>query len=201
MRVISTTDVENQTGSLVTTISSGLGDSAIINSSEIQCPSCTIWSVGWYVASSPSLWCRRKRTTQLIHPNLPIPISQTLTRLVQTSFLSALTSNNLTAGLDSTPGITISIQIESAILPGGKPCSNGHVLEEVTAYTPDIVLGQEYKTNAGTTIAFPVKDGKYYVNDALIEQANVITKNDAVHFLDRLAMTAVGEKDPMRCGA
>jgi uncharacterized surface protein with fasciclin (FAS1) repeats len=94
------------------------------------------------------------------------------------------------------------VPIDSAIHHHEKLSScvcNHHVLEGVTAYTPDIVLGQAYKTKAGTTITITVKHGNYYVNDALIMQANVITKNGVVHFVDHLVGPGHDKKEDIFC--
>ncbi|PUU77238.1 FAS1 domain-containing protein [Tuber borchii] len=116
---------------------------------------------------------------------LPNTLSQSLTKLGQNLFLSALTNYNLIGVFENTPRITAFVPIDSSLSGNLSECAcKQHVLEGPPLYTPDIELGKPYTTEAGGNITIEIRNGEYTLpGGATIVKANVITKNGVVHFI------------------
>ena len=117
---------------------------------------------------------------------LPNTLSQSLIKLSQNVFLSALTKYNLLGVFEGTPRITAFAPVDSSISRNLSECAcKQHVLEGPPLYTPDIELGKSYITKAGGNITIEIKNGEYTLpGGATIVKANVITKNGVVHFIN-----------------
>ncbi|KAG0135077.1 hypothetical protein HOY82DRAFT_480505 [Tuber indicum] len=116
---------------------------------------------------------------------LPETISQSLTFLAQRTFLEALRRFNLLSLYETTPLITAFVPIDSSLSGELSECTcKHHIIRGPPLYTPDIELGRAYTTDAGGTITIEIKDGVYTLTGgAVIEKANVITKNGVVHLI------------------
>ncbi|KAG0642998.1 hypothetical protein HOY80DRAFT_1100756 [Tuber brumale] len=133
---------------------------------------------------------------------LPETIPRSLTILGQRKFLEALTRFNLLSYYETTPLITAFVPIDSSLSGELSACAcKSHIIRGQPLYTPDIDLGRAYATETGGIITIEIKNGVYTLTGgAVIEKANIITKNGVVHLI-KGNITGVCEPKPFTGGS
>jgi len=119
---------------------------------------------------------------------LPESLDSTLQKTNGSVFRNSLLQESLLDTISNTSKITVFVPGDT-VLNGGILNSSvlqQHILPNALGYTPDMYDGKTYPTQNGTTVTISIKGTDYYVNNAKIVRADVITKNGVVHFIDAL---------------
>lgn len=127
-------------------------------------------------------------------------ISSTAQALGQTTFSSLISGSNLTATLESTQFATVFLPSNAAFAAASVGTSissstasllSNHVVGGFAGYLPVLKDGAALTTQKGETLIISIRNGIYYVNDAKITQANIITENGVVHIIDKVSLQLV----------
>jgi len=127
--------------------------------------------------------------------NIPKNCTATAADAKLTSLVAAINKAELATVVDTTPEFTCFAPTNAAFEKAGVNLDEMskeeiaevlkyHAVIGTVGYSSVLEDGQEIETAQGGTIKVTVKDGKVYVNDIAVIQANVITSNGVVHVLD-----------------
>lgn len=126
--------------------------------------------------------------------NLPRNASDTAEAAKLTSLIAALQKADLVNTVDTTAGITVFAPTDAAFTAAGVDLDaisvddltkvlQYHVVKGV-AFSSDLENDQVVETLSGDSIKVSARDGKLYINDIEVAQANVALSNGVAHVLN-----------------
>lgn len=121
---------------------------------------------------------------------------------------SALSTAKLVEAVDTTPSVTIFAPTNEAFSALGFDLSTlsaaelgdilkYHVIAGTVGYSSALKDEQDVETLSGDSVKIVKRDGKIFVNEAEVVQANVILNNGVVHVINGVSSPATF--DPMIC--
>lgn len=125
----------------------------------------------------------------------PQDFTATFTATNQTSFSAGLQSSGLNSSLSHPSGVTVFSTSNSAYTAGTSNTTSSaqissllsnHVVPGFLGYLPELRDGQNLTTIGGTTLTVSIREGFYYINEARIVNADLITDNGVAHVLDKI---------------
>ncbi|OAA65387.1 beta-ig-h3 fasciclin [Niveomyces insectorum RCEF 264] len=129
---------------------------------------------------------------------LPESLSSTAALTGQTTFNSLANSSNLTSTLDNAQFVTVFLPSNAAFdaansnsstLSSSQLISN-HVVSGFVGYLPALVDGLTLTTENGGVLTVSVRNDIWYINGAIITQANLILENGVAHVIDKVLLPA-----------
>ncbi|KAF7513217.1 hypothetical protein GJ744_010613 [Endocarpon pusillum] len=126
---------------------------------------------------------------------IPQDFTTTFNATNQTSFSAGLQSTNLSSTLSHPSGVTVFSTSNSAYTAGTSNSTSpaqlssllsNHVVPGFLGYLPELRDGQNLTTVGGTTLTVSIRGGDYYINEARIVKADLITDNGVAHVLDKI---------------
>jgi uncharacterized surface protein with fasciclin (FAS1) repeats len=124
----------------------------------------------------------------------PHHVSHTAQNAGLTELVKALTKANLTAAVDTTPGLTIFAPTNDAMQAAKWETLDIATLTKVltyhvvpaVAYSTDLTNGMTVKTLEGGSLTIDVSSSGVKVNDANVAVANALVENGVVHVIDKV---------------
>lgn len=131
----------------------------------------------------------------------PESLMDTLAAKNLTSFASGIKSTNLTSVVSnpSPVGVTVFVPFNEAYNAGISPNAStsslftalsNHIVPNYLGLSPWLTNGTVLVTEAKTTLTVTIREGKYFINDAMIVAADLITTNGVAHVIDKVLATA-----------
>ncbi|ORX81814.1 FAS1 domain-containing protein [Basidiobolus meristosporus CBS 931.73] len=124
--------------------------------------------------------------------------SQTLTALNLTDFLSFTKSQKLATPIDQLVGLTYFVPENSAwkfsnLTSQGPDSAKSEVdLIRYHVITPSLIFTQQmsdqdqYISGSGGNLTIRIRDGRIFVNNAIIKKGNILLSNGVLHVIDRV---------------
>ncbi|OCL04242.1 FAS1 domain-containing protein [Glonium stellatum] len=127
----------------------------------------------------------------------PESLMDTLAAKNLTSFASGIKSTNLTSVVSnpSPVGVTVFVPFNEAYNAGISPNAStsslftalsNHIVPNYLGLSPWLTNGTVLVTEAKTTLTVTIREGKYFINDAMIVAADLITTNGVAHVIDKV---------------
>jgi len=130
--------------------------------------------------------------------SLPAPLYDTLNTLGFKVFRGAIDKEGLKEKLSETPAMVIFAFADDKV--DGKFEVKEHTISGFLGYTPELVDGGQFTSDAGTSLTVTFKDGDVFVNDVRIVKSDIIIKNGVIHQLEKPLSTKPSEKPPVKDG-
>jgi len=129
---------------------------------------------------------------------LPEITSATATTASLTTLVEAVVKAGLVSAVDTTPGVTIFAPTDAAFARAGIDPQNVdeatlievltyHVVPAV-AFSTDLTDGQIVPTLQGDSLTIGIVEGRVTINNAQVENPNVLVANGVVHVIDTVLM-------------
>ncbi|KAK9728219.1 hypothetical protein K7432_001221 [Basidiobolus ranarum] len=124
--------------------------------------------------------------------------SQTLSALNLTDFLNFTNASQLATSIDQLVGVTYFVPENSAWKftnsSGQHPLSAKSEVDLIRYHviTPSLIFTQQmsnldqYITGSGENLTIRIRDGRIFVNNAIIKRGNIILNNGVLHVIDRV---------------
>jgi len=123
---------------------------------------------------------------------LPSPLDDTLDTLGFKVFQDAVDSEGLKEKLSETPAMVIFAFADHTV--HGKFEVKEHTISGFLGYTPELIDGGQFTSDAGTTLTVKFKDGDVFVNGIRIVKSDIIIKNGVIHQLEGPLSTKPSKK-------